>query len=346
MSYPLTIKNPPEIKKILCIKPRGIGDALLSTIIIPNLINYFKNAKIHYLTEPYVKPIIEKVYGIEKVIDIRKNELSIITAKKLKKENYDIIFDLWCNPKTAQITYFTGAKYRVGYSYKGRKYAYNITGTSGRGEGHTAEHNLELLKASNVPVISKEIRLNIDFDNTVKAADFIEKYKIQEEKITSIIPSGGWNSKRCVPSKWAEICKILLDNYQTKIILLWGNDDVEDKNEIEKLLSGKVIYTAPETDILELAGFISKSSLVIANDSGPMHISAALGIPTIGIFGPTDPEKFRPYIHKSGYLFLKELHCIICNKLECPYNHECMTHLPLNNLTEIVDEISRLKRVS
>jgi ADP-heptose:LPS heptosyltransferase len=74
--------------------------------------------------------------------------------------------------------------------------------------------------------------------------------------------------------------------------------------------------------------------LVIANDSGPMHISAALGVPTLGIFGPTNPKGHGPYSPVGGYVIREDLFCIVCNLLICPYQHECMRMLPVEEVVK------------
>ena len=87
-----------------------------------------------------------------------------------------------------------------------------------------------------------------------------------------------------------------------------------------------------------MAALIKKCKAVIANDSGPMHISAAMAIPTIGLFGPTDPKKHGPYSDNSSYVIKDDLNCIICNKLECPYNHECMKELPVDKILSLLNK--------
>jgi len=146
-----------EIMKILCIKPRGIGDVILSTIVLENLKNHFKDAKIDYLTEDFVKPSIDGIPLINKVHTMKKSELSLKVAYRLRKEKYDLIFDFWSNPRSAQITLLTFAKYRIGFNYRGRSYAYNIKVDAGRGNHHSAEHNLELLKKIGIEILSKNI---------------------------------------------------------------------------------------------------------------------------------------------------------------------------------------------
>ncbi len=97
----------------------------------------------------------------------------------------------------------------------------------------------------------------------------------------------------------------------------------------------------PKSSFGELSALIEKCDLIIANDSGPMHVSAALGRPTLGIFGPTDPQAHRPYSENSSYVIHSELHCIKCTKLVCPYNHECMIELPIE---KVMIEIEKLMK--
>jgi heptosyltransferase-3 len=105
-----------NVSKILCIKPRGIGDIVLSTIVIDNLKAHFPSVKIDYLTEHFARSAVEKNPLINKVITIDKREFPIKAALKIRKEKYDVILDLWSNPRSAQITFFSGVKYRVGFA--------------------------------------------------------------------------------------------------------------------------------------------------------------------------------------------------------------------------------------
>jgi lipopolysaccharide heptosyltransferase II len=329
-----------KIKKILCIKPRGIGDIVLSTIIIDNLISYFSGVKIDYLTENFAKPCLEDNPSINKIMTMGKKEFPLWVALRIRKEKYDLLLDLWSNPRTAQITFLSGVKYRVGFAYGGRKYAYNIRATSERGAYHSAEHNLELIKAIDVPIISKKVQYFLVKSDKEFAKSIFQSYFSDNDFVTGIIPSGGWESKRCDASKWVEICNGLREKYNTKILILWGPEDKEDAEHIIKNL-GDNAKLAPATNIKQMSALINLCNLVIANDSGPMHISAALGKPTLGIFGPTDPAAHGPYSPASGYVINKDLFCIICNKLTCPYGHECMLELPvdivLNKVTSLLE---------
>jgi lipopolysaccharide heptosyltransferase II len=330
-----------EIKKILCIKPRGIGDIILSTIVLENLKPAFPHSEIHYLTEEFAKRAVENNPFVSKILTFNKKDFVLSIIRKVRNEKYDLVIDFWSNPKTAQITFLSGARYRVGYEKRGRKYAYNFIGKNGTMGEHAAEDNLVLLKAIDVSITSKRII----YQTTQEEKQFAEKVfsgiNIHNEKlIIGIIPSGGWESKRCDPVKWIEICTEIHKICKAKFIILWGPGDEKDAETISNGLKPTPI-TVPKSSFGELSALIEKCDLIIANDSGPMHVSAALGKPTLGIFGPTDPIAHRPYSENSSYVIHSNLHCIKCTKLVCPYNHECMLELPIEKVMSEVEKLMK-----
>lgn len=335
--------NNKEIKKILCIKPRGIGDILLSTIVLENLNSAFPHSKIHYLTEGFAKRAVENNPFVSKILTFNKKDFVLSIIRKVRKEKYDLIFDFWSNPKTAQITFFSGAKYRIGFEKRGRKYAYNFIGKNGTMGKHAAEDNLVLLKALEIPIISKRIIYQTTKEEKQFADKFFSDTKIENDGILiGIIPSGGWESKRCDPVKWIEICNEIKKKYEVQFFILWGPGDEKDAKSVYEGLTPHPLIS-PKTNFGELSALIEKCDLIIANDSGPMHVSAALGKPTLGIFGPTDPKAHRPFSENSSYVIHSDLHCIICTKLVCPYNHECMLELPIGNVMKEVDKLMSFK---
>jgi lipopolysaccharide heptosyltransferase II len=332
--------NKIEINKILLIKPRGIGDIVLSTIVLDNLGSFFPSAEIHYLVEEFAKQSVENNPLVKKIHTMQKTEFAYFVARRIRNEKYDLIIDMWSNPRSAQITFLSGAKYRLGYSYRGRRYAYNIKANAGRGDVHSAEHNLELLKAIDIPITSKNIHYHINKNSQQKADRFIKESKLINKTIIGIIPSGGWESKRCDAEKWIDICRELINQFDVSLLLLWGPGDETDVEKIKSELKDEIVVS-PETDVAEMATLIYNCDLIIANDSGPMHIAAALNIPTLGLFGPTDPKNHGPYNTNSDYIIRDDLHCIICNKLTCPYDHECMKELPVDEVMLKVEMLGR-----
>jgi lipopolysaccharide heptosyltransferase II len=333
--------NADQIKKILCIKPRGIGDIVLSTIILDNLYDHFPGIKIDYLTEHFAIQALEDNPLVNKVLSMKKKEFPLFVANRIRKEKYDMILDLWSNPRSAQITLLSGVRYKVGYNYRGRGYAYNIKVKPEKIEQHAADDNLSFLKAIGIPVKSKAIHYYISKEDAEWAIDFINKSFNENNSVIGIVPSGGWRSKRCDASKWVEIGNKIKDNINLQFLILWGPGDEKDANFINENLSPDSIL-APETDVKKLSALINNCNLIIANDSGPMHIAGALNVPTLGIFGPTNPAAHRPYSVNSDFVIKDDLHCIICNKLNCPYNHECMLELSTD---EVLLKVKKLLKI-
>jgi len=331
--------DPESIKKILCIKPRGIGDIILSTIVLENLKDAFPHSEIHYLTENFAKRAVENNPFVSKILTFDKKDFVVSIIRIVRKERYDLVFDFWSNPKTAQVTFLSGAKYRVGFEKRGRRYAYNFIGKNGTMGKHAAEDNLVLLNALDIPIVSKKIFYQTTEDEKVFAKEFLESINHQYElSLIGLVPTGGWESKRCDPGKWIEICIEINKSYNVKYLILWGPGDEKDTKAIQEGLDPKPEMIG-EADFGQLTGLIEKCDLIIANDSGPMHAAAALGKPTLGIFGPTDPEAHRPFADNSSFVIHSELHCIICTKLVCPYKHECMIELPVEKVMVEFDKL-------
>src|SRR5690606_12576039 len=130
----------------------------------------------------------------------------------------------------------------------------------------------ELLKAINVKIVSKNIHYHIGNLEKFFADDFFNENKLDSEKVIGIIPAGGWDSKRCTKEKWVEISRLLIDHLECKILIIWGPGDESDADFIKYNLNQDCLL-APKSTLPQMAALISKCSIVIANDSGPMHIS-------------------------------------------------------------------------
>jgi len=324
-----------KVRKILIIKLKGIGDVVLSTIVIDNLKEAFPDAKIDYLTEKPSLPLLEKIPWVNKV-HIFKNEgafAGINLIKKIALERYDFIFDFYSNPRTALITFLSGAKYRAGFPYRGRKYAYNLFGPEERGKFHAAQLHLELLNKIGLYSSHKKLYTGIDEEDTKFASVFFSKNFDSNDFVVGISPSGGWESKKCDPTIFAEFCNGLSTIYKVKFLILWGPGDSQDAEKIFNLTKTNSLL-APKSTIRQMAALIQKCQVLIANDSGPMHISTAVGTPTLSIHGPTSPHLQGPYGEKHEWVRLDELECIECNLLKCPKNQECFFYLPIQKIID------------
>jgi len=339
------IINKASVEKILIIKLRGIGDVVLSTIILDSLQKFFPNVTIDFLTEKPGREALKNISAINEIIIFNRKStwqrLKLFPLIRSKK--YDLIIDLFSNPATAQITFFSGAKYRIGFPYRGRKYAYNFYGPEERAKYHAAQLHLELLKNVEIPIVKDNLHFEIDNNSKIFAKKLFEQF---EKKLSiGIIPGGGWASKRCNPVKFAEIADAIFDKYQANIILIWGPGDRTEAEQIKAKMKNKS-FLAPPTSITQMAAIIGNCDAVIANDSGPMHISTAIGTPTLSIHGPTNPKLQGPFGSRHEFVIHDKLDCIICNLLECPRNHECFLELPVELVIDKFDNLLKINNIN
>lgn len=329
-----------KVKKILIIKLRGIGDVILSTVVLDNLRNDFPNAQIDFLTEKPSKNALENLPLINNILlfDRKSTAKRISQIFDIRQRKYDLILDFFSNPSTALITFFSGAKYRAGYPYEGRKYAYNLLGPKERDKFHAAQLHIEFLKQIGLSSYSS----NLYFGLSATDKSFVNNYLAENisgnNLLVGISPSGGWNSKKCDPEKFAEIADNIVEKYNAEIIILWGPGDKDDTDKIHKLMEHKSIV-APDTDIKKMAAFLNACDFVVANDSGPMHICTAVNTPVLSLHGPTSPHLQGPFGAKHEWIRLDELECIECNLLECPKNHECFLDLPVEKIMAKIDSL-------
>lgn len=328
------MRNIPKerIGKILVIKLRAIGDVLLSTVVLKNLRHNFPSAKIDFLTEPPSKDIIDGNPFVDELIIFEREKNSLKKFYELRKRKYDLVIDLFCNPRSALMTFITGAKYRVGYAFRGRGYAYNIKLKPRKEVYHNVEFNLDALRFIGLEIIDKEIYMPIKEEDENFAEKFWKENNLNGKTVIALNPSGTWETKRWGLEKFAKLGDEIAKNFKAEILILWGNQkEFEDAQKISSMMEIKPIIP-PKTNLKQMASILKRCSFMISNDSAPMHIATAVGTPTLGIYGPTNPYAQGPYGEKHLWVRREDLDCIACNLTKCKIGNICMKELPVETV--------------
>lgn len=332
-----------NIKKILVIKFGGIGDVLLSTPVLPNLKNYFPDSEIHFLTHTSCREIFIDNPYIERYYTYNFGEPdSKRLLKNMRDKEFDMIIDLFGNPRSASLTFFSKAKYRVGYNFRNRKYAYNIIADAKNNREHNVEFNLDALREIGIPVESKELAFYINDSHKKFADDFVNLNNIGNKEIFGIIISGGWETKKYKTKDYAGLIKKIKEKFDVNILLIWGVGSEKTECEEIKKGTGDFVIISPQTALRYSYALMKKCKLIIGNDSGLLHLSVASGVPVLGIYGPTNPVSQGPYGEKNLFVRHEKLGCLVCNLLECKIGNICMTELPKENIIEKINELIKL----
>jgi ADP-heptose:LPS heptosyltransferase len=325
-----------DVQKILVIKLGGVGDVLLSTIVLKNLRHHFTNAQIDFLASPPSRGILEGNPIITKSLFFdRRYDRNVSFLWMLRKSQYDLVVDLYGNPRTALMTYSSGARYRVGFAFRGRRYAYNILVPSRGGEVHNSEFNLDALRPLEVEIVDRTIPFYTAPKHEEYIEEFLHRSHLELETLVALNPGGTWYTKQWGLNKFAELGDALTETYKAKILLNWGPGEIQNAQRVQKLMRQPSIISPPTT-LKQLGALFKRCAFVVSNDAGPMHLAAVLGVPTLGIFGPTQPDKQGPLNEKSSWVRLESLECLGCNLTACPIGHLCMERLSVDTVLDAV----------
>ncbi len=322
-----------KVNRILVIKPGAIGDVLLCTPVIENLRHNFPGAVINFLTQSYCREVLEGNPYLNRVLtyDIAKGDGSFCLIRNIHKQKYDLIIDLFGNPRTAVIVFNSDAKYRVGYRFKWRQLAYNIKIKPRGGEVHNIEFNLDALRILNLDIITSKPFFYYNAVHREFADDFFKANGLEGKKVIGFNPSGTWPTKVWYPEKFAELGKKF--GSDAKILLFWGYDKEKETALKIKNMIGDNAILIPEVNLKYMAALIKKCSVFVTNDTGPMHIAWVTGANTAAIFGPTNSHLQGPLSENSIIIKNDSLSCLGCNLTqisECPNSHKCMGELSVD----------------
>jgi len=331
------IKNP---EKILIIKPSSLGDVAHSLPFLNAVKTCFPKTGIHWVIAKGLEglleghPMINKLWIInkdewKKLKNVRgtMSELSVL-FRALKKEKYDLVVDLQGLLRSGVITAATGAPVRVGFkeAREGSRIFYTHTVEGGK-DIHAVDRYLKITNFLGCPASDVHFPLPLHFESS-----FITHYLSPSKDYAVIVPGARWKTKRWPPEKFGKLSSLL----PLRTVIVGSRGDMNIANEIVALAGGKAISLAGKTGLKELIEVMRGARFVVSNDSGPMHIAAALGIPIFAIFGPTDPLRTGPY--GRGHTVIKEnVSCAPCFRKTCD-DLKCMKNLYVERVYEIINK--------
>jgi len=328
--------EPGSIRRILVIKLRAVGDVVLSTIVIDNLRRAFPAAAIDFLTEEVSQQVVSGHPQLDAVVVLERKAIARLRAgeqlrahfaflSRIRSAGYDLVFDFFGNPRSALLTWWSGAAWRVGYNYRLRRNAYTVIVPSRAASVHEAEWHLDALNFLGIPVPSRHLSFALSAAAAGKAAAFWREAGLEGERVIALNFSGGWAAKRWPLARFAELAGRLVQHYRARILVIWGPGEYEQARQLAALAPVPVTLIPP-TDLKELAALLQRADLMISTDSGPMHIAASVCTRCVALFGPTNPQLQGPYGAGHQIVTASGLDCLGCNRTACDHIR-CMTTL-------------------
>jgi len=313
-----------KINRILIIKLGSIGDVVNTLPMVNALKGGIPEAELGWLIEPKSHPIVEGHRSVDKFI-IHRRSAGLKSAQEALKEirgfKPDIVIDLQRILRSSFFTFFSGCPRRLGFDrHRCKEYSWLFTNEKilpGDRNNHMVYQYLEF--AAHLGLGKPGIRFDIPVsDQDRSSAGELIRVAGAENDFIALNIGAAKPSNRWPAEHWAELAGLILDRTDRTVILTGGAEDEGRGRIISRLTGkgGKLIDCTGRTSLKELGGLFLSANTVVTGDTGPMHIASALGVRTIGIFGPADPGRTGPFRHLD-LVVRSDVSCAPCGRRNC-----------------------------
>ncbi|MEM1012362.1 MAG: lipopolysaccharide heptosyltransferase II [Planctomycetota bacterium] len=336
---------PDEPRRILIVKPTALGDVVQSLPVAGLLKRRWPEATIDWLIARPFAPLLETHPHVDDVLlfDRHRDAGPRVQARatrrlvaQLRSRGYDLAIDLQGLFRSGWLTRRSRARRRVGFAYarEGASLFYNDRVARRPGARNAAERYLDVaehLGCGRSPASADIVTTDAD---DAAAAKLIEP--LDDRPFVLMLPGTNWRTKRWPAEHFARLSEVLGMKHGLECVVAGAGDAVDAAT----LIGG--LNVVNRTSVRELASLMKHASLVIANDSGPMHLAAALHRPLVALFGPTDPHLTGPHGSARSVVRL-DVSCAPCFSRSCVHR-TCLVGLSVEACARRCADVLELER--
>jgi len=288
--------NKCEIKKILVVSLTNIGDVVLTCPVIDALINRFPLAEISIVVGPKAQTLFERNPYIKKVHVFTKKETFgelVFLVRQLRQQRFDAVIDL----RNTALGYFLGVPFHTSVFTHIDPYL------------HKRDQHWQRLQSLFSDVERTKKRYAIFIDETIrKKSENILRQALEYGKGYCVIAAGSADrKKRWTADGFIFICQALVQVYRMPVFFVGDILDYEGAENIIRRVSQGAVNLCGKLSLLETTWVLRNSRLLLCNDSAAMHLASYFDVPTVALFGPTDPRKYGPWGERSCFVRAKTI---------------------------------------
>ncbi|MDX2176379.1 MAG: glycosyltransferase family 9 protein [Candidatus Sumerlaeia bacterium] len=322
--------------RILIVRLSAIGDVLHALPVLDALRRALPEARIGWLVEetsaPFLEghPQLDTLYAIPRKRWRGRSFLRSFRGevvpyfRRVRADGWDAALDLQGLAKSAMAARASGAPRRVAFAGALAREMSGLLATDrvapGPEEAHVVRKNLALLRALGVePPPDARGRLPLRPEERDKAAQSLRAAGWRGEPLAGLNLGAGWATKRWSPAAFAALGRLLRERHGLRPVVIWGPKEEAWRDECLAGLEGAEGFAAPPTTLRELAAVVSLLDLFVGGDTGPTHLAALLDVPTVAVFGASDPLRNGPWPPENAVVAARSgLACMPCWKTRCP----------------------------
>ena len=329
-----------EIKRIGVFKLRYIGDTLLMTPALEALKAAWPEAAITAVVTKGTEPVLVNHPAVDEIIPIDRTapfKDYVKSMGQVRRRAFDLAIDFTGADRSAVLAFWSGAPIRAGYTGRNvirNRFLYNVRVSPDVRTMHQVEFHLALTEALGVPSVSRSPKIVLTADEMDAADRVLSQVRIPPYEPFVVMHPGARRWYKSWPlQRFAQLGDRVSRELGLPVLLTGGAGDVAAVETIRSTMTAPCVSLAARLNLRELVGVLARTALCVGNDSGPMHMAAAVGAPTVSLFGLTDPIRWAPRGGPS-HVISRECPCRpYGHRRECPEgeNH-CMRKISVEEV--------------
>jgi heptosyltransferase II len=320
-----------------------IGDAVMSEPALSAIRQAFPKADITLLVKPAIAELFQQHPAIDHLLVYEhRGRHARLSGKwalgsELRRGRFDVAILFQNAFEAALLAFLAGIPRRYGYGTDGRAFLLSdaITAPNRTALAHQTQYYLDLLRPLGITPLPAAPRLFVSDSEEERMTQRLMEAGIQAtERLIGINPGSTYGSaKRWLPERFAQAADRMVEQFGGRVVIVGAaGEEALGQAIAEKMLSKPVVLSG-RTSIRELMAVIKRCRPFVTNDTGPMHIAAAFGVPVVAIFGPTDFRTTSPF-GETHQIVRQPVECSPCLLRECPIDHRCMTGVTVEHVCE------------
>ncbi len=327
------------VSRVVVRAPNWLGDAVLALPAMAALRAHFASAEMTVAASPAVAALLKEPS------DVRPDHVLILpekpkaAARAIRDGAFELGILFPNSFGSAWMLKRAGVPQRWGIARDARGWLLSRRSAIGRQGGHHADYYRNLVRGFGIPCDDGPPTLGVSTASRAEAVALLERAGVTPEtRLVGVAPGAAYGqAKQWPPARMAEVIARLIRDRDVTCVIVGAVHDRAASREIESWLRAhapdaraKVVDLVGRTELGALAGLASMCRVFVSNDSGAMHVAAALGRPVVAMFGPTDERVTRPL--GRGDVLTSDVFCRPCHLRDCPIDHRCMKRITVETV--------------
>jgi len=291
------------VKNILVIKLRYLGDVLLATPVFQALRERYPDARLTAAVTKGTEEMLKGNRNLDDVLVVERTSLAgqLKFARTLRQRRFDCVVDLTDGDRSAVLAWFSGAPVRIGFNeeHRWRGLLYTVVATPRVDAVHRIAHDLEIVRSLGIEPKPGQPELPISNEEEGAAAKLLDEIAGESlagegRPLIMLQPGARYWFKAWPIERFAILADRLADRRSCRVLIGGDPTEREMAQGIRTQAASKPVVLAGRTTVRQYAAILKRCALFVGNDNGPMHMAAALGVPVVALFGPSNPAEWGP----------------------------------------------------